>query len=689
MNNPALHITRAAPQADHPKDQAAINANSDQIVVNSEMAIRFEILSLTDQLLTLLENKFSAENPEIQHALGFLRYYLQYYLNDQPIALHGNSAWHQQSKQPSGLSRLIHGLKLSTTEIQMLVLAGMAQEHEGFADIFRSLHPTRQPYPTAALLSQIVSASESQRSVLAQCLTASPLINAGVVSLSDDAPILACSMKVSAIDWQAIKSAVAQPNLLNAVIFESCNIGLDKWLNSSKIKQARHCITQNLPSILYLQNPDLEVAINRAYVLVQREHKKLFAVTVGPKTEPKALVQLGLHCLLSGSIPLLVIESSEIPTTIEFSHLARFCQCIVIGSNIGIALNQHQLMTLDLPTERLDVASLVGMWCQLLPELTEQAQQLANRFSLEPSQALRRIRTFKTLNTEPNEPLTLDAFIAGLKQHNNEVLPQGIKRISPRLGWQDLVLPDIQRRQLQEAIQRLVLQHKVLDDWQFLHNRRGVKGVRLLFSGAPGTGKTISAEVLANALQVDLLIVDLAAVVSKWIGETEKNLAKVFSFAEQSQALLFFDEADAIFGKRTEVSDSHDRYANLETAYLLTRLEAYEGMAILATNFRNNIDAAFIRRLDHIIDFREPNHTDRERLWRCHVPDRAPLSDNVDFAQLAALFPMVGGEIRNAAVAAAYLAAGQQQSIQQDHFITAIRTEYEKTGKAFREVNPF
>jgi SpoVK/Ycf46/Vps4 family AAA+-type ATPase len=186
-----------------------------------------------------------------------------------------------------------------------------------------------------------------------------------------------------------------------------------------------------------------------------------------------------------------------------------------------------------------------------------------------------------------------------------------------------------------------------------------------------------------------LLIVDLAAVVSKWIGETEKNLAKVFSFAEQSQALLFFDEADAIFGKRTEVSDSHDRYANLETAYLLTRLEAYEGMAILATNFRNNIDAAFIRRLDYIIDFREPNHTDRERLWRCHVPDRAPLSDNVDFAQLAALFPMVGGEIRNAAVAAAYLAAGQQQSIQQDHFITAIRTEYEKTGKAFREVNPF
>jgi SpoVK/Ycf46/Vps4 family AAA+-type ATPase len=195
--------------------------------------------------------------------------------------------------------------------------------------------------------------------------------------------------------------------------------------------------------------------------------------------------------------------------------------------------------------------------------------------------------------------------------------------------------------------------------------------------------------VLANALSVDLLIVDLASVVSKWVGETEKNLAKVFSYAEQSQALLFFDEADAIFGKRTEVSDSHDRYANLETAYLLTRLEAYDGMAILATNYRNNIDTAFVRRLDYIVDFREPNAGDRERLWRCHVPATAPVHCNVNFSQLANLYPMVGGEIRNAAVSAAYCAAQQEQIIQQEHFITAIRKEYEKTGKAFREVNPY
>lgn len=693
MNNPAKQFSQATVHTDVQqtpcKDQASTTAGLKQTSSNSEMALRIEILSLTDQLLSLLQDKFAADNPEIQHALGFLRYYLDYYLNDQSIALDVNAPKQTLSAKPGGLSRLIDGLKLGKIEVQLLVLAGMAQEHEGFADIFRSLHPTRQPYPTAALLSQIVRASESQRSELLQNLATSPLITTGIVCLFDDAPVLTCSVKVSAADWQAIKSAVAQPNLLIPQVREFCSIGLDKWLDSNKIKQARHCLQCNLSSILYLQNPDIDVVLNRAYVLAQREKRALLAVAVSAKPEPQAIAQLGLHCLVSGSVPLLVVESNEASVAIELSHLARFCQCIMICTHTEILLKQPQLITLDLPIERLNVSSLVSMWRQLLPEFADQAQQLANRFPLEPSQAQQRIHRLKTLNAHATEGLTLDCVITGLKQPNNEVLPQGIKRISPRLGWQDLVLPEMQQAQLQGAIQRLVLQHTVLDEWQFLHNRRGAKGVRLLFSGAPGTGKTLSAEVLAHALQVDLLIVDLAAVVSKWIGETEKNLAKVFSFAEQSQALLFFDEADAIFGKRTEVSDSHDRYANLETAYLLTRLEAYEGMAILATNFRNNIDAAFIRRLDYIIDFREPNKTDRERLWRCHVPDRAPLSDNVDFAHLAALFPMVGGEIRNAAVAAAYFAAQQQQSIQQDHFISAIRAEYEKTGKAFREVNPF
>ena len=178
----------------------------------------------------------------------------------------------------------------------------------------------------------------------------------------------------------------------------------------------------------------------------------------------------------------------------------------------------------------------------------------------------------------------------------------------------------------------------------------------MLFSGPPGTGKSLSAEVVAGALGVDLLVVDISRVVSKRIGETEKNLAEVFDAAERAQAVLLFDEADALFGKRTEVADAHDRYANLETAYLLSRLERFEGLAILSTNLRQNIDPAFLRRLEFVVEYSEPSIAERTALWRSHIPDQAPVAADVNLQELATLYPVVGGLIRNASVAAGFLA---------------------------------
>jgi SpoVK/Ycf46/Vps4 family AAA+-type ATPase len=196
-----------------------------------------------------------------------------------------------------------------------------------------------------------------------------------------------------------------------------------------------------------------------------------------------------------------------------------------------------------------------------------------------------------------------------------------------------------------------------------------------------------------------LLIVDLSRVVSKWIGETEKNLAEVFNCAEQrARSVLLFDEADALFGKRTEISDAHDRYANLETAYLLSRLERFEGLTILSTNLRRNIDPAFMRRLEFIVDFDLPDRDQRLAIWKCHVPDASLLADDVDLAELASHYPLVGGLIRNAAVAAAFLAAAEDegfadpagevsrrdfQRITRAHLLRAIQREYEKVGQAF------
>ena len=188
---------------------------------------------------------------------------------------------------------------------------------------------------------------------------------------------------------------------------------------------------------------------------------------------------------------------------------------------------------------------------------------------------------------------------------------------------------------------------------------------------------------IAGALEVDLLAVDLSRVVSKWIGETEKNLAEVFEAAEHARAVLFFDEADALFGKRTQVSDAHDRYANLETAYLLARLERFEGLAILSTNLRQNIDPAFLRRLEFVVEFDVPDRDQRLVLWKRHLPAVAPIARDVDLAELAASYPVVGGVIRNAAVAAAFLAAADGRVLTRDHFIHALRREYEKAGKAF------
>jgi SpoVK/Ycf46/Vps4 family AAA+-type ATPase len=237
--------------------------------------------------------------------------------------------------------------------------------------------------------------------------------------------------------------------------------------------------------------------------------------------------------------------------------------------------------------------------------------------------------------------------------------------------------------QLREALDRLVHQALVLDGWGFLEGRPGARGVRMLFAGGSGTGKTFSAEVMAHALGLDLLVVDISRVVSKWIGETEKNLAEVFDVAERAQAVLLFDEADALFGKRTEVSDAHDRYANLETAFLLTRLERFEGLAILSTNLRQNLDPAFLRRLEFVLDFEEPGAAERLLLWQGHLPQGAPLADDVNLRELASHYPVVGGFIRNAAVAAGFLAAAEGTAITRSHIVRAVRREYEKTGRAF------
>jgi hypothetical protein len=257
------------------------------------------------------------------------------------------------------------------------------------------------------------------------------------------------------------------------------------------------------------------------------------------------------------------------------------------------------------------------------------------------------------------------------------------QRIEPSAGWEDLVLPEPQRQLLAQIAGQVRQRRRVYDAWGF--GGAGVRGLGIsaLFAGPSGTGKTMAAEVLARELRLDLYRIDLSQVVSKYIGETEKNLRRVFDAAEGGGAILLFDEADALFGRRSEVKDSHDRYANIEVSYLLQRMEGYRGLAILTTNMKNALDPAFLRRLRFVVSFPFPDAAQREEIWRRVFPSRTP-TEGLDAVRLARL-NVAGGNIRNIALHAAFLAAEAGQPVLMDHVLRAARGEYAKLEKTLTE----
>jgi hypothetical protein len=255
------------------------------------------------------------------------------------------------------------------------------------------------------------------------------------------------------------------------------------------------------------------------------------------------------------------------------------------------------------------------------------------------------------------------------------------QRIDSRATFDDLVVPPAVSNQLHEMASQLRHRYTVYEDWRFgARDSRGL-GIAALFSGESGTGKTLAAEVIANEAGLDLYRIDLASVVSKYIGETERNLSQLFAAAEHSGAVLLFDEADALFGKRSEVKDSHDRYANIEIAYLLQRIESYRGLAILTTNMKSALDRAFLRRIRFIVQFPFPDEAARDAIWRRQFPPTAPVGE-IDFAALSRL-QLSGGHIRSVAVNAAFHAAARNTRIDQDTLLIAARSEFAKLERTF------
>ncbi|MBN1814365.1 MAG: ATP-binding protein [Anaerolineae bacterium] len=331
-------------------------------------------------------------------------------------------------------------------------------------------------------------------------------------------------------------------------------------------------------------------------------------------------------------------------------------------------------------------AERVGLWEFALGEdgVDLNVEALANKFRLSGGQIQDAAVTARNLahwRAPENGHVTMADLYAACRLQSNRKLATLAQKITPHYAWDDIVLPPDPMEQLREICNYVKYRALVYEEWGFDRKLSLGKGLNALFAGPSGTGKTMAAEIIADELGLDLYKIDLSGVVSKYIGETEKNLARIFAEAETSNAILFFDEADALFGKRSEVRDAHDRYANIEIGYLLQKMEEYEGVVILATNLRKNMDDAFVRRMHFTVEFPFPNEKDRRRIWEKIWPEDTPRSPYLDLDFMACRIEVAGGNIRNIALAAAFLAADDGAVIDMRHLVHATQREYQKMGK--------
>jgi AAA+ superfamily predicted ATPase len=350
-------------------------------------------------------------------------------------------------------------------------------------------------------------------------------------------------------------------------------------------------------------------------------------------------------------------------------------------------MQQHIYIRVELPASTFETRK--QLWEHCLndgraaispPELTV----LANAFRFHTGQiheAVHAARNLALSRDGVGYRLTVHDLYEACRLLSNQRLTHYAQKIHPKFTWDDLILPSDRKLQLREICQWVKYHHVVFDAWGFERRLSLGKGLNILFAGPSGTGKTMAAEIIAGELGLELYKIDLSVVVSKYIGETEKNLSRIFAEAASSNAILFFDEADALFGKRSEVKDAHDRYANIEINYLLQKMEEHEGIVMLATNLQKNLDEAFQRRLQFAVEFPFPDEDHRLCIWHSVFPPAAPLAADIDFHFLARRLKLSGGNIKNIAINAAFLAAEQASTIGMPHVIFATKREFQKLGR--------
>lgn len=585
----------------------------------------------------------------------------------------------------------------------LLLLACLPEAHEGHATLCRLLNPAGRPWATVALaLSWLEDEAAADgdglpdfglRDTIEDLLCHAPQPFAALLQLNGDGPWHSRELRAADGVWAALNGRPPQTSPLHLTGGLEQVPGLEDWLESPSVSHAVAALRQARPCHVVLSGGNAAMRATRVRALLGR-------AGMAALHYPVAGCINGASLATAQALAFLHVS----PVWLEVRDDAPHLPANPSTGDAGETIHAHGLPLIHstprppaepaagvpfihLPVHALPASARRRLWLALLPQLGDHASELAARYPVDPVEASAVVRDLGldlTRNPSPTPADTLAAIGTSLRARSPSQAHPGIRLQQPQAQGDALLLPAAGQAALDAAIDRVRQQITVLDDWGFASAGAGRRGVRMLFYGPPGTGKTLAAEVMAHALGVDLMVVDLAGLVSKWIGETEKQLAAVFDLAERARTLLLFDEADALFGKRTEVKDSHDRYANIEVSYLLQRMEAYCGLAILTSNHKAALDPAFQRRLRFVVHFPFPDQEQREGIWRAVFPRAAPLAADVDFARLARL-DATGGSIRNMALAAAFLAAEAGTPIGMGQLMQAARMEGAKRERPFSE----
>ena len=460
------------------------------------------------------------------------------------------------------------------------------------------------------------------------------------------------------------------------------------------------------PPLVIFYGPDRTGQEAAARLLVSQMKRPILRVNMaaGVETGPSIPTTLNLvlrDARLTGAVPFLTGWDSCLSGEEGPMSPPRLLAALCAYPDLVIVSGQREWQARGLDRERplfrfeFPVPGYTQrhvLWHHFLGRLRPSATHidltaLAGQFALTSDQIRDAVVTARDWALQQNRELSAEDLFAAARSHSNPRLTGMAHKILPRYTWEDIILPDEQMAILHEIVDAIRTRPLVMETWGVGRKLAAGQGITILFAGPPGTGKTMAAEIIAGELGLDLYKIDLSTVISKYIGETEKNLERIFNEAQSSNAILFFDEADAIFGKRSEVKDAHDRYANIEISYLLQRMEAYDGVTILATNLRANLDEAFTRRLQFAVDFPFPDETDRLRIWQSLFPSDVPCEANLDFGLLARRFKLTGGNIRNIIVSAAHLAAADGKKVAMQHLLHGVRRELQKMGRLINETD--